>query len=501
MSRIALLLALLAPAAALAGPPAIAQKTLPNGLTVLVAEDHSMPLVTVEIAFKNGSMTEPPELSGLSHLYEHMFFKANAALPDQESWLARARALGLSWNGTTNTERVNYFFTTTTGHFKDAMVFMRDAIVSPLFDAKEFERERVVVTGEIDRNESNPFYFFNHAVQQRMFWKYPTRKDPLGSRESVLTATVEKMRTIQKRYYVPNNGALVITGDVSADAVFAMAGELYAGWARGEDPFVKFPLVKHPPLPYTSVVLVEQPVQAPAVSLNWHGPSVVPQELESTYAADLISFVMAEPSSKWQRDLVDSGACAGAAPPNWFTQQNVGPINVTLQAAPEKLDGCIQAALAELPKLKDPAYLTDAELANAAFHAEVDQTLQRERSSALSGNLTFWWTVSSLDYYLGYVDALKKTSRAQIAHYVDTYILGKPMVLGALVSPEMVKEKHLDLAHFEALVGGKPWVAPEPKEGEAAAKPAAAAAGKAAKKDAKAPVKAGPGAKKKEVSK
>src|SRR6516225_7675354 len=91
---------------ALASPalaaPSIQEHTCSNGLTVLVAEDHALPLITVEIAAKNGSMTEPPEYSGLSHLYEHMFFKANKALPSQEAYLARARELGMAWNGTTD---------------------------------------------------------------------------------------------------------------------------------------------------------------------------------------------------------------------------------------------------------------------------------------------------------------------------------------------------------------------------------------------------------------
>src|SRR5262252_537759 len=101
-------------------PPKLQTHTGPNGLTVIVVENHAVPLVTIEIAAKNGSMTEPPEYNGLSHLYEHMFFKANKALPSQEAYLARARELGMSWNGTTNTERVNYFFTTTAPHLKDA---------------------------------------------------------------------------------------------------------------------------------------------------------------------------------------------------------------------------------------------------------------------------------------------------------------------------------------------------------------------------------------------
>src|SRR5690242_3276539 len=143
-------------AAPAAAAPSIESHTCANGLTVLVAESHALPLVTVEIAAKNGSMTESPEYNGLSHLYEHMFFKANKALPSQEAYMARTRELGMVWNGTTNTERVNYFFTTTSDHTKDAMVFMHDAIVTPIFDAKELDRERVVVTGEIDRNEANP---------------------------------------------------------------------------------------------------------------------------------------------------------------------------------------------------------------------------------------------------------------------------------------------------------------------------------------------------------
>ena len=191
--------------AALAAPPPIEQHVTENGLTVLVVENHALPLVTIEIAVKNGSMTESPEYNGLSHLYEHMFFKANKALPSQEAYLARVHDLGMLWNGTTNTERVNYFFTTTSDHLADAMVFMRDAIVSPLFDEKELAREREVVVGEIERNFSTPGYHLWHDVQMRVFSKFPSYKRPLGDIKTVRAATRAKMKTIQERYYLPNN--------------------------------------------------------------------------------------------------------------------------------------------------------------------------------------------------------------------------------------------------------------------------------------------------------
>ncbi|HET9477964.1 MAG TPA: insulinase family protein, partial [Pyrinomonadaceae bacterium] len=103
------------PAAAPARLPEakIFSHVLPNGLEVLILEDHSIPLVTIELAVKNGSYTEPPELNGLSHLYEHMFFKQNRAIANKELYLHAIGQLGIAYNGTTREEVVDYYFTTT----------------------------------------------------------------------------------------------------------------------------------------------------------------------------------------------------------------------------------------------------------------------------------------------------------------------------------------------------------------------------------------------------
>ena len=120
--------------------PLVAQSNLPihhrvlaNGLDVIVVENHAVPLVTVEVDVRNGSMTEPPEFNGLSHLYEHMFFKANRTISDQERYLERLRQLGAIWNGTTSEERVNYYFTIGVDSLLPALQFMEDAVRFPLF--------------------------------------------------------------------------------------------------------------------------------------------------------------------------------------------------------------------------------------------------------------------------------------------------------------------------------------------------------------------------------
>src|ERR1700751_5605545 len=132
-------------------PPGYYWKQLPNGLEVLVIENSKVPLATIEIAVKNGAFTEGPEFSGLSHLFEHMFFKANKDYPNQEAFLKRTQQLGAIWNGTTDVERVNYFFTVE----KDSMVadlkFMNAAIRFPIYREEDMKKERPVVDGEFQR--------------------------------------------------------------------------------------------------------------------------------------------------------------------------------------------------------------------------------------------------------------------------------------------------------------------------------------------------------------
>src|SRR4029079_16987826 len=89
----------------------IQRRTLDNGLEVIVVQNRGVPLVTIEADVKNGSFTQPPDYSRLSHPYEHMFFKANKKYPAPDQFVARASELGAEFNGSTSEERVNYYLT------------------------------------------------------------------------------------------------------------------------------------------------------------------------------------------------------------------------------------------------------------------------------------------------------------------------------------------------------------------------------------------------------
>jgi zinc protease len=419
----------------------IVSHTLANGLEIIVLEDHSIPLITIELAVKNGSYTEPPELNGLSHLYEHMFFKANRAIANQEEYLRRIGQLGIAYNGTTATELVNYFFNATSPNLRTTMNIMRDAARFPLFNENEFEREREVVIGEIDRNESSPYYYLNKEMTERLFFKYPSRKNPLGSRETVSKATTDMMRLIQKRYYVPNNSALVVTGDVKAEEVFKLADELFGEWERAEDPFVKYPMVEHPPLPKSEGVIIKQPVQNVLIELGWHGPSIG-KDNPATYAADVFSFILRQPDSRFQKALVDTGLVTGVGI-GYLTQRNVGPITIVAQTTPDKARAAVKAIYNEIAHFNDKDYYTDYQLESAKALLEADDLYSREKLSEYAHSISFWWASTGLNYFRGYLANLRSTSRADISRYVTGYIQNKPHVGLALMSEDAAKQSQL----------------------------------------------------------
>jgi len=414
--------------------PGLSSKKLKNGLEVIVVENHAAPLVTIEVAVKSGGFVETPEFSGLSHLYEHMFFKGNRAIPNQEAYLKRLRELGASWNGTTSTERVNYYFTVPAENLREGTIFMRDALFYPLFQQKELERERVVVLGEFDRNEANPGFHLGREMDRKLWHQHFSRKNVIGDRNAILATTREKLQTLKERYYVPNNSALLVAGDVAPDEAFALAEELFGEWKATEDPHKLHPVPAHPPLKQSSTIAVIQPVKTAALRVSWHGPSMV-DDVPSTFAADVLSFILVQPTSRFYKNLIDSGLFDNANL-TYLSQVHTGPITAFGSTSPERVDKAHAALLNEIAHFTDADYYTDEELAFAKDQLEVSEIYGRERPTNFIHTVSFWWTTGGLDYYRNYIDNLRKITRADINTYVRRYIAGKPSVTGVLVSDE-----------------------------------------------------------------
>ena len=430
----------------------IKREVLPNGLEVIVVENHGVPLATVEADAKNGSFTQSATYEGLSHLYEHMFFKSNATFPQPEAFVNRASELGAVFNGTTQEEQVNYYLTVPSDSAIPALELLASALKSPIFRQDELERERAVVIGEYDRAESDPFHAFQTAMGKALWTSAWSRKNPLGERQVILATTPEQMRTIQRKYYVPNNTAVIVTGDVNADSIFAAARRLLSDWQRAPDPFTTDPIPPVPPLTRNVGVVVEQPVNVVLVMLQWQGPGAH-TDVPATYAADVFSDVLNQPGSRFQRKLVDSGLWQ-ALGVNYYTLNHVGPITIQGEVAPGRLREAIAALDKELLDVVKPGYVT-AEAVDGVKRQRIVGTMESlERTSGFTHQLGFWWAVTGLDYFFGYVDTMAKQTPLDLQRYAGRYIVGKPRVTGVLVSPET--RRAIKLTEAELTAGGTP---------------------------------------------
>jgi zinc protease len=415
-------------------------KQLPNGLQVLVIENAKVPLVTVEIAVKNGAYTEGPEFSGLSHLFEHMFFKANKDYPNQEVFLKRTQQLGAIWNGTTDVERVNYFFTVDKDSLVGDLKFMNAAIRFPIYREEDMKKERPVVDGEFQRAESDPGFQLWYEVQKHLWGDQITRKNPIGIHEVINTATPEKMMVIKNKYYFPNNSLLTICGDVKHEQAFAEAEKIFGDWASsGFDPIKKYPIPPFKPLDSSSYFVKEMSIaQTPYMQFSWQGPSYL-TDSASTVAADVFSAIAGLNSSKMQQALVDKGLASNASL-SYTTCKYVGPIDLFVVPNPEKVKECYAEVMNQIKHMADPDYFTDEQLQDAKAILLRASIHRKEKPSSLPSQVSYDWCSTSLNYYTDGDSNYQKVTREDIARYVNKYILNKPMVAGMIIKPEMNKQ-------------------------------------------------------------
>jgi zinc protease len=406
---------------------------LPNGLEVFTLYDPSAPVVTVCVAVKTGATCETPETNGLAHFYEHMFFKGNAALPDQTAYNERMRALGIIRNGTTSREVVKYYITLGSSRFEEGMEFMRDAMLTPLFDSVEMERERSVITDEYLRNSSSSWWAFRKAVENTVYPE-PWRGSAIGALEVIQSASPGVMRHFRETYYTPDNAALFIIGDISEDSALSAAGRYFGEWESGgrSDYDSLGPAVS---IPGDTTVTVQGPPGVGYIQIVLQGPTLL-SDRESTYAGDVWGTYLGLASRRFQRNLVTEGPFTEVY--GGYTTQRFSPM-ITLGGMIEP--GLVEEGLAllnrELDAMVRGDYFDPGGVEIAASRLRRERLLARESSRDLAiETLPFWWVQGSgIDYYLTYEEGIALVDPGRIGDFVEEYIAGKPRAV-FLVTPD-----------------------------------------------------------------
>ncbi len=376
-----------------------------------------------------------------------MFFKANRDVPSQEDFLDRIAELGISFNGTTSNERVNYYVTLSSMRLEEGLKFLNSAIRYPLFLKEEMEKENPVVDAEFQRNESNPVFFLFQDSDKLLWGDHFSYKNVIGDHDVILSATPEKMQEIKNRFYYPNNSILVVAGDIDKDEALPLIKEMYGDWEpSGFDIFEKYPVPEFEPLKEDKYYITENAnTQVPIVMIAMHGPDTR-NDVDATYAADVFSFILRQASSKLQQELVDTGL-ALQVDVSYSTLKYVGPIYILMVPHPQKIHEAMAKLEEHIKSWTDDGYFTDEQLENAKKMLAIDDAYGKESTSDFVHTLTYWWASADIDYYLNYVDNLNAVTREDIKQYVNDYIINKPKVYGLLVSPET--KEALGIEKFE----------------------------------------------------
>src|SRR6186713_2762460 len=218
---------------------------LSNGLTLIIHEDHSDPVAHVDVTYHVGSAREEIGKSGFAHFFEHMMFQGSDHVGDDQHFKIVSSSGG-TLNGTTNTDRTNYFQTVPSNQLEkmlwleaDRMGFLLDAVTQ-----KKFENQRSTVKNERGQNYDNVPYGMLREVTAKNLYPYghPYSWLTIGYIEDLNRSDVNDLKNFFLRWYGPNNATLTVGGDVTAKDVVAMAVKYFGTIPRG--PEVKNAVVK-----------------------------------------------------------------------------------------------------------------------------------------------------------------------------------------------------------------------------------------------------------------
>jgi predicted Zn-dependent peptidase len=209
--------------------------TLENGMRVVVRERHSTNLAAVEIWVRAGSVNETPSQNGVSHMIEHMLFKATSKYgPGQID--REIEGVGAELNGGTSKDWV-HFYTTVAGEYLPGVLDMlADAITNPQFRAEDIEKERQVVLDEIARSESDTSWRAINLFNRAAFGAHPYALPSAGTKDVVKRLTRDDLVSYYKKHYTPENTCVVIVGDVSRRPAIQCVEKAFSGFHESSDP-------------------------------------------------------------------------------------------------------------------------------------------------------------------------------------------------------------------------------------------------------------------------
>jgi len=278
-----------APSTRVLPPIKFTEFDLANGLRVIFHEDHSTPIVAVNVWYHVGSKNETLGKTGYAHLFEHMMFQGSKNYDDD--YFKALQEVGGSLNGSTNTDRTNYW-EVVPSNFLERAIFLEADRMATLPDAlteAKLANQRDVVKNEKRQNYDNrPYGLVGARIAEILYPEsHPYHWLTIGSLDDLTKASREDITAFFRHYYTPNNASLSIAGDFDPVQARKWVEKYFGPVKRG--PSVTLPVVTQPKLNGTIRAGMEDRVSAPQITMVWH---TVPASTKDEAPLDILASVL-----------------------------------------------------------------------------------------------------------------------------------------------------------------------------------------------------------------
>lgn len=410
--------------------------TLPNGLQVIVHEDHSVPIVTANIWYHVGSGDERPGRTGFAHLFEHIMFMGSQHVPTGD-FDRLLEAAGGDNNGSTTEDRTNYF-EDGPANALPLMLWLdsdRMGFLLPEITPEKVDLQRGVVQNERRQSyENRPYGLAEENILQRLYpASHPYHWPVIGSMADLSAATIEDVRGFFRTYYTPNNASLAIAGDIMPRAARALVARYFGDIPRG--PAVTRPAPPPVTLAADAYATIEDRVQLPRVYNAWH---TVKAFAPDDAGLDVLANVLAGGrSSRLYRRLVYELQIASDIVAFQDGGRLDGKFELWATARPgHDLQELQRVIDEELRKLVDGGP-TAREVARAQNTFEAQFLSRMERVGSFGGKadqLNFYnYFVGTPDYFQRDLDRYLKVTPADVQRIVRAYLADAHRVVLSVV--------------------------------------------------------------------
>ncbi|OGQ66367.1 MAG: hypothetical protein A3F89_01515 [Deltaproteobacteria bacterium RIFCSPLOWO2_12_FULL_50_11] len=259
--------------------------TLPNGLTLLLHEDHKAPVLSLNLWIHTGSAHETRTEAGISHLIEHMLFKGTKRRAVGE--IAKTvEAHGGEINAYTSFDETVYYINMASRYYPVALDILSDAVKNPLIDPKELQKEKEVIVEEISRSEDTPTQVINENMLRKAFSRHPYKNPIIGTRKSVRSMTQERIFSYLHRWYVAKNMTLVVVGDFETKKILPLVKRHFSDLSSRRPPRRRLP--QEPPQRRLKSIGQAMPIEGNYLELAYHIPHALHKDVPPL---DLLSHI------------------------------------------------------------------------------------------------------------------------------------------------------------------------------------------------------------------